>query len=140
MTIFQLYFQFSALKKKDRDLITIIFFIAKKYGLWTELRSFTGKRIVNWSRSRKKGSTLTLHTGKALHLDGKIVLPEGILSSFFYVIYSALLTYVLVYSVSHGKKIAPCTTPRFCTDLKKMKSILLENWFHEKKICNAFHR
>ena len=27
---------------------------------WSELRSFRGKRIVNWTRSRKKGSTLTL--------------------------------------------------------------------------------
>ena len=29
--------------------------------MWTELRSFRGKRIVNWTRSRKKGSTLTLY-------------------------------------------------------------------------------
>ena len=28
--------------------------------MWSELRSFRGKRIVNWTRSRKKGSTLTL--------------------------------------------------------------------------------
>ena len=36
---------------------------------WTELRSFRGKRIVNWTRSRNKGSALTLRIFMAAQKD-----------------------------------------------------------------------